>query len=67
MLCTIPQDRNRNKCEVEAAQDIASEALRRLLEEFHAGRAPDHLAAWLYRVTCHTDFPEVKRTGKYSA
>jgi RNA polymerase sigma-70 factor (ECF subfamily) len=36
-----------------AAQDAASEALRRLLEQFRAGRAPEHLAGWLYRVTFH--------------
>jgi RNA polymerase sigma-70 factor (ECF subfamily) len=39
--------------DAEAAQDVASEALQRLLEEFRAGRAPDHLAAWLYRVAFH--------------
>jgi RNA polymerase sigma-70 factor (ECF subfamily) len=34
-----------------AAQDIASEALRRFLEAARRGRAPDYnLAAWLYRV-----------------
>jgi RNA polymerase sigma-70 factor (ECF subfamily) len=36
--------------DVESAQDIASEALRRLLEVLREGRAPNHLGAWLYRV-----------------
>jgi len=39
--------------DVQVAQDVASESLRRLLEELYAGRAPHHLAAWLYRVTYH--------------
>jgi len=47
--------------EVEAAQDIASEALQRLLEEFRAGRAPDHLGAWLYRVTFHLAVDQHRR------
>jgi len=35
----------------EAAQDIASETLRRFLEALRGGRGPEtHLAAWLYRV-----------------
>lgn len=52
--------------EVEAAQDIASEALRRLLEEFRAGRAPDHLGAWLYRVAFNLAVDQHRRrpTGK---
>jgi RNA polymerase sigma-70 factor (ECF subfamily) len=36
--------------DVESAQDIASETLRRLLEALRDGRAPNHLGAWLYRV-----------------
>jgi RNA polymerase sigma-70 factor, ECF subfamily len=46
---------------VESAQDIASEALRRLLEEFRAGRAPDHLGAWLYGVTFHLAVDQHRR------
>ena len=36
--------------DAESAQDIASEALQRLLEALRDGRAPNHLGAWLYRV-----------------
>jgi len=36
--------------DVDSAQDIAAETLRRLLEGFRDGRAPNHLGAWLYRV-----------------
>jgi len=36
--------------DVESAQDVASETLRRLLEALRDGRAPNHLGAWLYRV-----------------
>ena len=36
--------------DAESAQDIAAEALRRLLEVLRGGRAPNHLGAWLYRV-----------------
>jgi len=36
--------------DVECAQDIASETLRRLLEALRDRRAPNHLGAWLYRV-----------------
>jgi RNA polymerase sigma-70 factor (ECF subfamily) len=36
--------------DVESAQDIASETLRRLLEALRDRRAPNHLGAWLYRV-----------------
>lgn len=36
--------------DADGAQDIASEALRRLLEALRHGRAPNHLGAWLYRV-----------------
>jgi RNA polymerase sigma-70 factor (ECF subfamily) len=36
--------------DMESAQDIASETLRRLLEALRDGRAPNHLGAWLYRV-----------------
>jgi RNA polymerase sigma-70 factor (ECF subfamily) len=32
------------------AQDIAAEALRRLLEALHKRRGPEHLSVWLYRV-----------------
>jgi RNA polymerase sigma-70 factor (ECF subfamily) len=35
---------------VESAQDISAETLRRLLEALRDGRAPNHLGAWLYRV-----------------
>jgi RNA polymerase sigma-70 factor, ECF subfamily len=47
--------------EVEPAQDIASEALRRLLKEFRSGRAPDRLGAWLYRVTFHLAVDQHRR------
>lgn len=36
--------------EGEAAQDIAAEALLRWVKAMRAGRAPDNLGAWLYRV-----------------
>jgi len=36
--------------DVDSAQDIAAETLRRLLEGLRDGRAPNHLGAWLYRV-----------------
>ena len=36
--------------DVDCAQDIASETLRRLLEALRDRRAPNHLGAWLYRV-----------------
>jgi RNA polymerase sigma-70 factor (ECF subfamily) len=36
--------------DMESAQDIASETLRRLLEALRDGRAPNHPGAWLYRV-----------------
>lgn len=36
--------------DVDSAQDIASETLRRLLEALRDGRPPGHLGAWLYRV-----------------
>ena len=36
--------------DADSAQDIASEALQRLLEALRDGRAPNHLGAWLYRV-----------------
>lgn len=36
--------------DVDSAQDIAAETLRRLLEALRDGRAPNHLGAWLYRV-----------------
>ncbi len=36
--------------DMDCAQDIASETLRRLLEALRDRRAPNHLAAWLYRV-----------------
>ena len=36
--------------DADSAQDIASEALRRLLEALQQGRAPNHLGPWLYRV-----------------
>jgi RNA polymerase sigma-70 factor (ECF subfamily) len=39
--------------DAQVAQDIASETLRRFLETLRDGRAPNHLAAWLYRVAYH--------------
>ena len=36
--------------DVETAQDIAAETLRRLLEALRDGRTPNQLGAWLYRV-----------------
>ena len=36
--------------DVDSAQDIVAETLRRLLEALRDGRAPNHLGAWLYRV-----------------
>jgi RNA polymerase sigma factor (sigma-70 family) len=36
--------------EREAAEDLVAEAYARLVREVHAGRAPDDVRAWLYRV-----------------
>jgi RNA polymerase sigma-70 factor (ECF subfamily) len=39
--------------EREAAEDIVAEAYLRLVREAHAGRAPDDVRGWLYRVTAN--------------
>lgn len=36
--------------DVDSAQDVAAETLRRLLEALRAGSTPRHLSGWLYRV-----------------
>ena len=36
--------------EREAAEDLVAEAYARLVREVHAGRGPDDVRAWLYRV-----------------
>lgn len=36
--------------EREAAEDVVAEAYARLVREVHAGRAPDDVRGWLYRV-----------------
>ena len=36
--------------EREAAEDLVAEAYARLVREVHAGRAPDDVRSWLYRV-----------------
>src|SRR5262245_48761616 len=36
--------------EREAAEDVVAEAYARLVREVHAGRTPDDVRAWLYRV-----------------
>ena len=39
--------------EREAAEDLVAEAYLRLVREVHAGRAPDDVRGWLYRVTAN--------------
>jgi RNA polymerase sigma factor (sigma-70 family) len=39
--------------EREAAEDVVAEAYLRLVREVHAGRAPDDVRGWLYRVTAN--------------
>ena len=39
--------------EREAAEDIVAEAYLRLVREAHAGRTPDDVRGWLYRVTAN--------------
>ena len=45
----------------EAAQDVAAETLRRLLETLHAGHSPDCLSAWLYRVAHNLAIDSIRR------
>ena len=37
----------------EAAEDVVAEAYLRLVREAYAGRAPDDVRGWLYRVTAN--------------
>lgn len=37
----------------EDAEDLVAEAFARLVREVHAGRTPDELRGWLYRVTAN--------------
>lgn len=39
--------------EREAAEDVVAEAFLRLVRETHAGRTPDDVRGWLYRVTAN--------------
>jgi RNA polymerase sigma factor (sigma-70 family) len=39
--------------EREAAEDLVAEAFLRLVREAHAGRTPDDVRAWLYRVVAN--------------
>lgn len=39
--------------ERESAEDLVAEAYLRLVREVHAGRAPDEVRGWLYRVTAN--------------
>lgn len=39
--------------EREAAEDVVAEAFARLVREAHAGRLPDDVRGWLYRVTAN--------------
>lgn len=39
--------------ERETAEDVVAEAYLRLVREVHAGRAPDDVRGWLYRVTAN--------------
>jgi RNA polymerase sigma-70 factor (ECF subfamily) len=39
--------------EREAAEDLVAEAYLRLVREVHAGRTPDDVRGWLYRVTAN--------------
>jgi RNA polymerase sigma factor (sigma-70 family) len=39
--------------EREAAEDIVADAFLRLVREVHAGRMPDDVRGWLYRVTAN--------------
>ncbi len=45
----------------EAAQDIASETLRRLLEALHKGYSPTQLSVWLYRVAHNLAIDTIRR------
>ncbi|MCL5996289.1 MAG: RNA polymerase sigma factor [Chloroflexi bacterium] len=45
----------------EAAQDIAAETLRRLLEVLHKGQSPQHLSVWLYRVAHNLAIDIIRR------
>ena len=47
----------------EAAEDLAQEAFLRLAREVDAGRTPEHIRAWLYRVGSNLVISRARRAG----
>lgn len=47
----------------EAAEDLAQEAFLRLAREVDAGRTPEHIRPWLYRVASNLVVSRARRAG----
>jgi RNA polymerase sigma-70 factor (ECF subfamily) len=47
----------------EIAEDLVHEAFLRLIVEFEAGREPDNVRAWLYRVTANLNISRARRAA----
>jgi RNA polymerase sigma factor (sigma-70 family) len=47
----------------EIAEDLVHEAFVRLIVEIEAGREPDNLRAWLYRVTANLNISRTRRNA----